>query len=210
MKRLDKLKMFLGLKFDEVVKVSETGQIKAIIKTKEEKLKELATSYYKSEGKRKSLESKIEGCSKTLDDIKVAAKKCKENNDEVNLNKLFVSKKNIEKELEMLKETLKLNEKMSEDLYVRKTKMETYINNLKHKLEQLKIKEEYTSQANEFVNVMKDSVQDESIESHEEVINIDFNAAELRIEDFDNDLSVDDIIEKYSVDEEYDKFISEL
>lgn len=210
MNRFEKLKIFFGKKVDDVIKVSETDQIKEMIKIKKDKLNKLSESYYQSEGKRKSLEVKIEGCNKTLNDIKVAAKKCKENNDEVNLNKLFVSKKNIDAELNMLQETLKLTNKMSEDLYTRKTQMETYINSLTHKLEQLKIKEDYTSQANEFISVMKDSQSSESIDSHEDAININFNASELKIEDFDNDLSVEDILNKYQTDEEFEKFKNEI
>lgn len=61
MKRLDKIKLFFSKKVDEVVKVSETDQIKEVIKNKKVKLKELSDAYYESEGKRKTLELKIEG-----------------------------------------------------------------------------------------------------------------------------------------------------
>lgn len=210
MNSFEKIKLFFTKKVDDIVPISETDKIKEIIKEKTKDLKKLSESYYESEGKKKTLENKIKGCNKTLKDISAAGNMCKKNNDEVNLKKLFVEKKNIENEIEMTQKTLELTKKLSEDLYVRKTKMETYISSLKHKLDQLKIKEEYTEQANKFISVMNDVDKEDSFNENEEIIDVNFNAAELKIEDFDSSISVDDVINKYTVDDEFEKFKQSL
>lgn len=210
MRRFEKFKIWFAKGVDNVVQISETDKVNNELEKSKVKLGKLSDAYYKSEGKRKTLEVKIEKSEKTLIDIKFAAKKCKENNDDVNLNKLFVSKKNIEKNIQMYKETLKLSKEVSEDLYIRKTKMETYINELKHRLEQIQLKEDYSKQAEEFMKTVSETVDNDKINLSEEKVEIDFNASKLKVKDFDENESVEDIIDKYNEDLEFEKFKNEL
>lgn len=206
MNRLEKIRIWFFKIIDSIFKVSETDKITALIEKKEEKYEELKKAYYQAEGRKKTLQNKIEGMKSTLKDIDKASVKYRKSNDDVNLRKLFSAKKNVEKELSMNEKTLKMNTKIATELYDRKTEMETYINDLKHKLEQLKIKEDYTKQANEFLSVMDETNDRDSFKISEDIVDTDFNATEFMIEDHKNNVSVETLISKIDEDEEFERF----
>ena len=206
MNRLEKIRIWFFKIIDSIFKVSETDKITALIEKKEEKYEELKKAYYQAEGRKKTLQNKIEGMKSTLKDIDKASVKYRKSNDDVHLRKLFSAKKNVEKELSMNEKTLKMNTKIATELYDRKTEMETYINDLKHKLEQLKIKEDYTKQANEFLSVMDETNDRDSFKISEDIVDTDFNATEFMIEDHKNNVSVETLISKIDEDEEFERF----
>lgn len=206
MNRLEKIRIWFFKIIDSIFKVSETDKITALIEKKEEKYEELKKAYYQAEGRKKTLQNKIEGMKLTLKDIDKASVKYRKSNDDVNLRKLFSAKKNVEKELSMNEKTLEMNTKIATELYDRKTEMETYINDLKHKLEQLKIKEDYTKQANEFLSVMDETNDRDSFKISEDIVDTDFNATEFMIEDHKNNVSVETLISKIDEDEEFERF----
>lgn len=210
MGRLNNFKIWVFNKFDIFIKVSEIDKLREEIDKKGIKYEELKKSYFNAEGKKKTLENKINEMKITLEEVKVASKKLKEKNDEVNLKKLFVSKKNIEKEISMYEETLAMTTKMATELYDRKTEMETYLNELKHKINQLKIKDEYSKQANNFLSVMNDINKDDSFKISEDIINTEFNSAEFQIEDYKSNPSVESLISNINQNEEFEKFKREL
>ena len=165
-----------------------------------------STDWTSTSGNQTMFTAQSTGAKLTLKDIDKASVKYRKSNDDVNLRKLFSAKKNVEKELSMNEKTLKMNTKIATELYDRKTEMETYINDLKHKLEQLKIKEDYTKQANEFLSVMDETNDRDSFKISEDIVDTDFNATEFMIEDHKNNVSVETLISKIDEDEEFERF----
>ena len=217
MNKKSTLKIWFDKTFKKVVKVDNIDKIKQLMKEKQAVLKDLQESYYDSKGELKTLQDKIKEYDKTIEDI-IAAKNrilsryedpendlC--NDDKEIIRKLAIRYNDIKAERDLLKSNEQSLEKITTNLKRMVDDCDRTITDLKSKVKQLEIKDKYADKVNKYIDVVNKNSNVDEFNDIKEEIESGFNSSECKLDDYNNEISFENIIQNTKDDDIIDEFM---
>lgn len=205
---MKKLSMWAKIMSERFMKGTTTNieRLTASLKDIKNQLEEIKKVSYEYKGKVKYYAEEIEKCDTKTNELKEAAKKCIEKGNDILLGRckkeidlLKVKKLNLEKTLEMTK-------KLSEQSYKQKNIAENKISDIEAKIEELKLKDSFKKEVDNFAKISGLSISSD-FEEMEKEIELDFNISEVKAEDI---MSQNTEFELKDEKEELEKFKKDL
>jgi hypothetical protein len=184
---------------DNITEQTAVEKLESALNNKQKEYKSISDGYYRAKGEEESIKDKIKKADITMKELLETGVEVKREfgEDDPNILKLEVEYQNVYLDKELQEERLKRTQIFVEKLYVLKTNAETYLNDLKFKISELKQKEEMTNKTKEYLSLLDADYSDFDFGEIEDEIDIDFNSTDFKLEDLEKEQEVSKLVKNY-------------
>lgn len=190
LKNIERIRLWFANLIKNLFQVDKTAQLVDIYEKQKSQLEEADSKYYRSKGLEQYYTDEIETITKLLSRLGSCAKKVK--NDDAVLRDIYTQKVSLENKKKNFEEFLQAQTLVTKQWETLKDQLEMTTIKLKDKIDEIRMKEEFSKNMDKFSNTTS-TIGDINIDEIMKEVQVDFNSSTMKLKDLKN-TSIDDVI----------------
>lgn len=190
LKNIERIRLWFANLIKNLFQVDKTAQLVDIYEKQKSQLEEADSKYYRSKGLEQYYTDEIETITKLLSRLGSCAKKVK--NDDAVLRDIYTQKVSLENKKKNFEEFLQAQTLVTKQWETLKDQLEMTTIKLKDKIDEIRMKEEFSKNMDKFSNTTS-TIGDINIDEIMKEVQVDFNSSTMKLKDLKN-TSINDVI----------------
>lgn len=205
MKFVERLKIWLKKSGEQVFKVDELDKALKVKEDLMNSVNDLKKAAAIAAGERDAIKEQIEGYENQIKKLDEAFVFHAKKGDRAACQKIDAEKQKVNTKLTAKKAVFELKKDAAEKLKTKKETAELNLGKVDARIEAIKSKEMYAKEVNKYTDLMnKTNTSGANLDEIEYNVNVEFNAAEFKMQELEDETSVENLLNVAEIDSDFE------